>query len=94
MSGVFVLGRGARARSTTRLQSSVRSTKKSQSSHHDALEFPDGTIVLLTFLEKGQQATVLQLPVTHEGASVRDPGGRIPNSNSSTSDSISFFARA
>jgi hypothetical protein len=29
--------------------------------------------VLLTFLEKGQQATVLQLPVTHEGASVRDP---------------------
>jgi hypothetical protein len=43
------------------------------SSHHDALEFPDGTIVLLTFLEKGQQATVLQLPVTHEGASVRDP---------------------
>jgi hypothetical protein len=30
--------------------------------HHDALEFPDGRIVLLTFLEEGQQATVLQLP--------------------------------
>ena len=30
--------------------------------HHDALEFPDGKIVLLTFLEPGQQATVLQLP--------------------------------
>jgi hypothetical protein len=31
--------------------------------HHDALEFPDGQIMLLTFLEEGQQATVLQLPV-------------------------------
>lgn len=30
--------------------------------HHDALEFPDGQIVLLTRLEEGQQATVLQLP--------------------------------
>ena len=30
--------------------------------HHDALEFPDGRIVLLTFLIEGQQATVLQLP--------------------------------
>jgi hypothetical protein len=30
--------------------------------HHDALEFPDGKIVLLTHLCKGQLATVLQLP--------------------------------
>ena len=30
--------------------------------HHDALEFPDGTVVLLARLCKGQQATVLQLP--------------------------------
>ena len=30
--------------------------------HHDALEFPDGQIVLLTLLNEGQQATVLQLP--------------------------------
>ena len=30
--------------------------------HHDALEFPDGQIVLLTSLREGQQATVLQLP--------------------------------
>jgi hypothetical protein len=30
--------------------------------HHDALEFPDGQIVLLTFLCDGQRATVLQLP--------------------------------
>ena len=30
--------------------------------HHDALEFPDGRIVLLTSLTQGQHATVLQLP--------------------------------
>jgi hypothetical protein len=29
---------------------------------HDALEFADGQIVLLTQLKKGQHATVLQLP--------------------------------
>ena len=30
--------------------------------HRDALEFPDGKIVLLTQLSQGQHATVLQLP--------------------------------
>jgi hypothetical protein len=30
--------------------------------HHDALEFPDGQVVLLTDLFEHQQATVLQLP--------------------------------
>ena len=39
--------------------------------HHDALEFPDGKIVLLTLLDEGQHATVLQLPVTHEG--IKEP---------------------
>jgi hypothetical protein len=34
--------------------------------HHDALEFPDGQIVLLTHLRAGQRATVLQLPVQHK----------------------------
>ena len=32
--------------------------------HHDALEFPDGEIVLLTYLMEGQEAVVLQLPAT------------------------------
>ena len=32
--------------------------------HHDALEFPDGQFVLLTFLQEGQKATVLQLPAS------------------------------
>jgi hypothetical protein len=30
--------------------------------HHDAVEFPNGKIVLLTRLREGQRATVLQLP--------------------------------
>jgi hypothetical protein len=30
--------------------------------HHDALEFPDGRIVVLTFLEEGQQPTVRYPP--------------------------------
>jgi len=36
--------------------------KEKPAAHHDALEFPDGCIVLLTTLREGQQATVLQLP--------------------------------
>jgi hypothetical protein len=38
--------------------------------HHDALEFPDGQIVMVTRLIPGQIATVLQLP-----ASVAEHGG-------------------
>ena len=38
--------------------------------HHDALEFPDGQIVLLTLLAAGQTATVLQLPAAVDGAKV------------------------
>ncbi len=34
--------------------------------HRDALEFPDGQVVLLTNLVPGQQATVLQLPTVKE----------------------------
>ena len=36
--------------------------KQRVAAHHDALEFPDGQIILLTLLSEGQQATVLQLP--------------------------------
>ena len=35
--------------------------KEKAAAHHDALEFPDGQIVLLTHLNEGHQATVLQL---------------------------------
>jgi hypothetical protein len=36
--------------------------KDKVATHHDALEFPNGRIALLTRLCEGQQATVLQLP--------------------------------
>jgi hypothetical protein len=39
--------------------------------HHDALEFPDGQVVLLTRLCPGQHATVLQLPAS--GTTVTEP---------------------
>jgi hypothetical protein len=35
--------------------------------HHDAIEFPDGSNVLVTQLSEGQRVTVLQLPVVHQG---------------------------
>jgi hypothetical protein len=35
-----------------------------ENAHHDALEFPNGQIVLLTRLCEGQHATVLQLPTS------------------------------
>ena len=35
--------------------------------HHDALEFPDGKIVLVTRLREGQHATVLQMPAATSG---------------------------
>src|SRR5216684_4280872 len=37
--------------------------------HHDALEFPDGEVVLLARLCEGQRATVLQLPAASRPAS-------------------------
>jgi hypothetical protein len=40
--------------------------------HHDALEFPDGQIVVLNWLKPGQRATVLQLPAS---AGVSDEPG-------------------
>ena len=43
--------------------------------HHDALEFPDGKIVLVTDLREGQHATVLQLPST--GRPATEPGEQV-----------------
>jgi len=36
--------------------------------HHDTIEFPDGSQVLVTLLCEGQRATVLQLPVAQQAA--------------------------
>jgi hypothetical protein len=46
--------------------------KDKPANHHDAVEFPDGQVVLLTFLKQRQQATVLQLPA----AAVREKARR------------------
>jgi hypothetical protein len=45
--------------------------EKRHAVHHDALEFPDGQIVLLTFLKQSQRATVLQLPAS-AGVTLRE----------------------
>jgi hypothetical protein len=37
--------------------------------HHDTIEFPDGSQVLVTLLREGQRATVLQLPAVKRTAS-------------------------
>jgi len=44
--------------------------------HHDALEFPDGQIVLLTLLQEGQHATVLQLPAAAVGSAATQEAAR------------------
>jgi hypothetical protein len=45
--------------------------------HHDALEFPNGRIVLLTRLSEGQEATVLQLPARPTTAVEADAQKRV-----------------
>ena len=45
--------------------------------HHDAIEFPDGSNVLVTLLCVGQRATVLQLPIGAQ-VSERSPKAATP----------------
>ncbi len=45
--------------------------------HHDALEFPSGEVVLLTYLEESQRATVLQLPTVAIDAKARKRAARV-----------------
>jgi hypothetical protein len=51
--------------------------KEQPRTHHDALEFPDGRIVLLTMLRDGQEATVLQLPVQPTTAAEEEAQKRV-----------------
>ena len=46
--------------------------------HHDALEFPDGQLVLLTDVFEDQEAMVLQLPVQPATASEVKAQERVP----------------
>ena len=45
--------------------------------HHDALEFSDGQILLLTNLFEHQEATVLQLPAQSVAAAEAKAQGRV-----------------
>jgi len=45
--------------------------------HHDALEFSNGTIVLLTDLVPGQRATIVQLPASLTGTT-SEPASTAP----------------
>ena len=49
--------------------------------HHDALEFPDGRIVLLTRLSEGQKATVLQLPAQPASAAEENAQTHVANAD-------------
>jgi hypothetical protein len=51
--------------------------KQQPRAHHDALEFPDGHIVLLTVLCEGQEATVLQLPAQPATAAEEEAQTRV-----------------
>jgi hypothetical protein len=43
--------------------------------HHDAIEFPDGSSVLVTQLLEGQRVTVLQLPAVQQMSRHAQPAG-------------------
>ena len=53
--------------------------KDNPHTHHDALEFPDGQVALLTDLFEGQQATVLQLPAQPVTATEVKAQERVPH---------------
>jgi hypothetical protein len=53
----------ARCSSESRFLESLLAFDDRPHAHHDAVEFPNGKIVLVTALSEGQNATVLQLPV-------------------------------
>ena len=69
--------RGARVNTPHKTAIFRQINKGQERIHRDALEFPDGKVVLLTRLYEGQEATVLQLPAeTHTAveAKKREPG--------------------
>ena len=53
--------------------------KDNPRTHHDALEFPDGKMVLLTHVLEGQEAIVLQLPAQPVTAAEIKAQERVPH---------------
>jgi len=69
---------GWKAQTLTHSTAIFRQVNKNEPrQHHDALEFPDGRMVLLTHLSPGQEATVLQLPAQPASATQADAQKRI-----------------
>jgi hypothetical protein len=66
------------ARKRMRVATFVKTAQHVDATHHDALEFPDGKIVLVTRLCEGQVATVLQLPVGAAGEARREVESAVP----------------
>jgi len=69
--------RGARVKTPHKTAIFRQINKGQERIHRDALEFPDGKVVLLTRLDEGQEATVLQLPAETRvavEAKKREPG--------------------
>jgi hypothetical protein len=67
-----------RGRTTGHATAIFRQIRKSEPQvHHDALEFPDGKVVLLTELCVGQEATVLQLPAQPATAAEEEAQKRV-----------------
>ena len=74
--GQFLI-RGARVKTPHKTAIFRQINKGQERIHRDALEFPDGKVVLLTRLYEGQEATVLQLPAETRvavEAKKREPG--------------------
>jgi hypothetical protein len=51
--------------------------KDNPRTHHDALEFPDEQVVLLTDVFEGQEATALQLPAERSSAAEAEAQARV-----------------
>jgi hypothetical protein len=68
-----IFGRGILpSRKTAQRLARFRQVQLEISTHHDAVEFPDGMIVLLTDLCAGQHATVLQTPASAKREPVKE----------------------
>jgi hypothetical protein len=69
---------GWRARVVNHKTAIFRQINKDRvAAHHDALEFPDGEVVLLTCLSEDQRATVLQLPAEPKTSVEAEERGRV-----------------
>ena len=60
-----------------RVRATAVAMRANPRTHHDALEFPDGRVMLLADLFEGQEATVLQLSAQPATAPEVKPQARV-----------------